>query len=658
MSKKEKQNNKFSLKNRLQYQFDNLMTAGLAPLLVLLSIFVFLMTLFFSSIIWLTGLHNEGQQWHSFSDAFWVSLMHITDQGTIVDDNNWAYRGIMFVATIMGIMSISTLVGLITSQINRTINDLRKGRSLVIERNHIVILGWSSKIFSIIDKLLLGNENSKIKIVILAPKDKIEMEDEIIEKIGTENRSRIICRTGSPIDINDLEIVNPRDSKSIVIISPDDSTSDAYVIKCIIALINHPNRRKEHYNIVAELHDQSNKDIASIIGGDELTLILSDEIIARVAVQTCLQPGLSIIYNKLLEFSDTKIHLLEIEELYGGKFEDAIRLYDNATAIGLFALSTSGLMLLNPKGKRSIKKQAENLDFIEEEEGAKGNDKIILVAKDDKNLTKVNPQQVIIQEEIIAEYRNETHQSKRILIMGHHKAIDIIIKELDEYLSATINSEITIVYNDTKPIERELQNLQVRNVRLQFKNAELTDRKELNNLDVHTYDHVMLLSGFQYKDVQESDANTLMTLMHLRQIKREKKARFNIISEMLDIKNRELAEIAEADDFIISDHIISLIMSQIARARDIQLVFDELFNSKGCEIHLKPAFLYINQFEESVNFHTILEAARRRNEIAIGYRIMSQFRDAKKDYGIVLNPHKSEYIALKPEDKIIVMAED
>jgi len=53
-----------------------------------------------------------------------------------------------------------------------------------------------------------------------------------------------------------------------------------------------------------------------------------------------------------------------------------------------------------------------------------------------------------------------------------------------------------------------------------------------------------------------------------------------------------------------------------------------------------------------------VESARRGGEVAIGYRLKSGSTDAGKQYGIHVNPRKSEKITFSPGDKIIVLAED
>ncbi|HUF37687.1 MAG TPA: hypothetical protein VMN57_04125, partial [Anaerolineales bacterium] len=57
-----------------------------------------------------------------------------------------------------------------------------------------------------------------------------------------------------------------------------------------------------------------------------------------------------------------------------------------------------------------------------------------------------------------------------------------------------------------------------------------------------------------------------------------------------------------------------------------------------------------------VNFYTVVEAARRKGEVAIGYRVRALANDAGRHYGVRINPKKSERVRLEHEDRIIVIA--
>jgi hypothetical protein len=73
-------------------------------------------------------------------------------------------------------------------------------------------------VFAILSELALANANQKRpRIAILSERDKVEMEDDIRAKVGTAlGHTRVVCRSGSPMDLTDLEIVNPHAALEII----------------------------------------------------------------------------------------------------------------------------------------------------------------------------------------------------------------------------------------------------------------------------------------------------------------------------------------------------------------------------------------------------------------------------------------------------------
>jgi hypothetical protein len=97
-------------------------------------------------------------------------------------------------------------------------------------------------------------------------------------------------------------------------------------------------------------------------------------------------------------------------------------------------------------------------------------------------------------------------------------------------------------------------------------------------------------------------------------------------------------------------------LSQISENKDLGEVFADLFNADGSEIYLKPAADYVKT-GQPLNFYTVVEAARRRGEVAIGYRIMAKSGDASAGYGVTLNPDKADTLTFSPADRVVVLAE-
>jgi len=169
--------------------------------------------------------------------------------------------------------------------------------------------------------------------------------------------------------------------------------------------------------------------------------------------------------------------------------------------------------------------------------------------------------------------------------------------------------------------------------------------------------HIIILSYSTELDIQNADSRTMMTLLHLRDIANKRGHLMPVVSEIMDIRNRDLIAVARVDDFIISDRLVSLALTQLSENERLLELFKELFNPQGSEIYLKPVEQYI-YLGQPVNFYTLLEAARQRDEVAIGYRLLSEARDAKTDFGVHLNPRKSESINFSAGDRIIVVAEE
>jgi voltage-gated potassium channel Kch len=572
-------------------------------------------------------------------EATWQSVMRVIDTGNVASDTGWALRPVMLILTIGGLFSVSILIGVISNGIGGKIDQLRKGRSFVVEQNHTLILGWSEKIFPIISELIIANENqSKPRIAILSPKGKVEMEDEIKSKIHNCKNTKIICRSGSCIDLNDIEIVNPHNAKSIIILAPETGRKpDIDVIKTILALTKNPGRKAGKYHIVAEMSARKNKEVAEMIGEDEIVLIQAEELIARVLAQTCRQSGLSVVYTELLQYEGDEIYFQEETALKGKTFKDAILSYEDSSVIGL--RFNDGSVKINP-----------SMDTV-----ISAGDKVIAISEDDDTV-KINAVNSEIDSSAFSQNGVFKHEAEHTIILGWNKKGMAIIRELDNYL--TEGSTVTVVA-DHGAAEKELNEIKpfIKNQTAAFRFANTTDRTALESLELNKYNHIIILCYTDSLEMQDADSHTLITLLHLRDIAERNSFRFSIVSEMLDIRNRELAEVAKADDFIISNKLISLMLAQLSENKELKAVFDDLFDAEGSEIYLKPAVNYIQSGRE-VNFYSVCEAAARKNEIAIGYRKNEFAYNAEKTYGVVVNPDKSGKIIFGENDKVIVIAED
>lgn len=629
---------KVSVVDRLKYAFDNSMAKGPIALIGWLAVASVAIISVLALIVVILQISPGDGEPIGFAEAFWLSLMRTLDAGTMGGDAGWGFRITMLLVTVGGIFVISTLIGVMTNSVEDKVESLRKGRSRVLEAGHTVILGWSEQVFTIVSELVIANENQRRPcIVIMGDKDKVEMEDELRERVGNTRNTRLVCRTGSPIEMTDLAIASLNTARSIIILSPDSPSADSQVIKTLLAITNSPDRRAEPYHIVAEIRDLQNMDVARIAGRGEAELVLTGDLIARVTAQTCRQSGLSVIYTELLDFGGDEIYFKSEPSLAGKTFGEVLLAYETSTVIGLQA--ADGVSKLNPPMDTRLK----------------ADDRIIAISEDDDTIVLSSRTELSLNLKALLTPSDRQPKPEHSLILGWNWRAPAIARELDNYV-APGSSIMVLADIDEEAAGLDRVRAELKNQMLAFQPGRTTDRRTLEDLHIEQYQHVILLCSDSLEP-QEADAHTLITLLHLREISERSDHPFSIVSEMLDIRNRDLAEVARADDFIVSDKLTSLMMAQISENKALGPVFADLFDPDGSEIYLKHATDYVAA-GEPVNFYTVVEAARRRGEVAIGYRCLADANDADKSYGVVVNPDKSQTITFTEKDRVIVLAEN
>ena len=627
-----------SFKDKFRYFFHNTMSKGSIAQIAWLSLLTAIFVIAAAIAVMILGNSPE----KTTPDLIiWSSLMHAFDSGTLSGDGGgWSYRLTMLVVTLGGILFTSILIGLLTNGIQNQIEILRRGRSKVIEKDHYVILGWNEQIFTVISELILSGMDNKEKktIVIMAEKDKVDMEAEIADKVEAIGKTRIICRSGNPIEAGDLEIVNLDTVKSIIILpNADENIADAQVIKTILAITKSPTRRQAPYHIVAGIHKTSNYQVAKMVGGNEVELIADIDTVARIMVQTSLQPGLSLVYTDLFDYEGDELYIHHEPQLGGNTFAQAKQAFRNSAVIGIYRKEDE--LFLNPPGEMIID----------------ASDNLIVLAPNKNSITSGFIKTEDIYMDAITAAENSSRYPLKILILGWNERATFVISQLNEYVPAGTKVDL-ICNNEYASINIELKCPPLLNMKLNIQNGDTTDRKVLESINIYEYDHVIVLAPSDDSDIQQVDAQTMITLLHLRDMVDKNEANISITAEMFDIRNRNLVASKRADDFVVSPKLLSQMMTQIANDKKLAPIFFDLLDPEGCEIYLKPAEKYV-RLNAEVNFYTVVAAASVLNETAIGYRIVKERNNPDANYGVVLNPDKAAKLVFEQEDQIIVLSE-
>jgi voltage-gated potassium channel Kch len=629
-----------ALRERLRYAFDNTMARGTPALIGWLVTATAVLVALFSIVVLLGDFAPESEDGDrpGIVRQFFNSLLHAMDPGTVAgDDGKWPYLALMLLLTIAGLLIVSALIGVLATGLDRKIEELRKGRSAVLERDHTLVLGWSETVFTVLSELAIANENeSNPSVVILADHDRVEMEDAIRAKVPALRNTRVICRTGSPVDLTDLSVASPHTARSVIILSPDaEGDPDSQVIKAILALTRGPIRRDTPFRIVAEIHDPTNLEAARLVGGDEAVLVDKSETISRLLVQSSRQKGASLVYNDLLDFEGDEVYMHRDPSLDGRTFADALLAYEDCAVIGLRSF---GEVTLNPPADTEIVPGSQ----------------VVAIAEDDAHLATARPMAASVEEDAVVAAPRRPDDPAAVLILGWNARTPSVINEFARYLAP--GSRVTVLA-DFAPardaIDRECRDCGGLEIAVRI--GSTTDRRTLDAAGVSEFDHVIVMPYSDQLDHQRADARTLVTLLHLRDIvARADGSAPTLTSEMLDDRNRELAQVTRVDDVIVSDRILSLMLTQLSENERLAAVFGELFAAEGSEVYLRPAGDYVRLGRE-VSFATVVEAASRRGEVAVGVHVAATADDAR---GYDLNPPKSRRVSFEPGDRVIVLAEE
>jgi ion channel POLLUX/CASTOR len=373
-----------------------------------------------------------------------------------------------------------------------------------------------------------------------------------------------------------------------------------------------------------------------MIGGDEAQVFMVDRLISRIIAQTCRQSGLSTVYNELFSFEGAAIYFAEIPELVSNTYGDTLFRFENSSLIGL--RSQDGTLLLNAPADTIIRP----------------GDQVIAIAGDDDEIQLSGLTELNINVESFRDRKTAPITLDRLLILGWNRRAPLILEQLSHYASP----ESKIMVYAPLPVEQmvtECGGANYRSMQVVFEQGNSIDRPSIEKLVETGYPLVMILTPTDGSDVQLADATTMISLIHLRDISKKTGRQMSIVSEIMDVRNRELVEVTSAEDIIISDRLIALALTQMAENKEVAPVFLQLLTANQIEIYIKPVADYIH-VDTPVNFYTIIAAALRKGETAIGYRLMSEANQVEQLYGVHINPEKSKPVTFSDQDQVVVIA--
>ncbi|KAL6840246.1 hypothetical protein ACP4OV_030056 [Aristida adscensionis] len=681
------------LKKRIAYKVDVFFSGH--PYAKLLALLLATIILIASGGIALYAVSGSG-----FLEALWLSWTFVADSGNHADQVGLGPRIVSVSISSGGMLVFATMLGLVSDAISEKVDSWRKGKSEVIEINHILILGWSDKLGSLLKQLAIANKSiGGGVVVVLAERDKEEMEMDIAKLEFDFMGTSVICRSGSPLILADLKKVSVSKARAIIVLASDENAdqSDARALRVVLSLTGVKEGLRGH--VVVEMSDLDNEPLVKLVGGELIETVVAHDVIGRLMIQCALQPGLAqvyvfikssmhlddclsiciedainLIWEDILGFENAEFYIKRWPELDGMRFGDVLISFPDAVPCGVKVSSKAGKILMNPDDEYVLR------------EG----DEILVIAEDDDTYAPAPLPEV--NKGFLPNIPTPPKYPEKILFCGWRRDIHDMIMVLEAFLAP--NSELWM-FNEVPEKEREIKLTDggldicgLTNIKLVHKEGNAVIRRHLESLPLETFDsevppmltlepQILILADESVEDsIVHSDSRSLATLLLIRDIQskrlpsKELKSplRYNgfchsswiremqhasdksiIISEILDSRTRNLVSVSKISDYVLSNELVSMALAMVAEDKQINRVLEELFAEEGNEMCIRSAEFYLYEQEE-LSFFDIMVRARERDEIVIGYRL------ANTDQAIINPEHKSEIRKWSLDDVFVVIS--
>jgi len=576
--------------------------------IIMLMIFINLIILTAAAII---ALFID-DEFSSFIDAFANgSLKWMLAPNAILGIQNPDMLVLAVIVLISGLIIFSgTIIALTTNSIKDYIQKKNSGAGKINLDNQIVVLNWNSKVPELVSDLLFV-EDKEVTVVILANIDKEVAEKQIVNAINKTKseqsivKMNVLVKHGDPLLMSDLNDVSIERAKAILVMNPDQhqavyknmSKSDLAVIKIILVL----GSVKFIYNpsIVVEI-----KHIESFDKILTLSKVVK-ELHHHIIMPICFDKRLGqIIAQTLIENQIEDVYLAlfsfqgsEVYALDHVSFKECLSEYSHAIPL---SVHENLLYVLSLNDNVKSKKSPNNLPIVK------------LKAK-----SLVDPKDV------------------EIYIIGQNNKLQFILESLSQFekVHQSIFKAKWIEDDDVASLVEQLnQSSKPTSILL------LSDEKQADDaLDANVIDNLIYLEG------------------HLTN------KNVHIIVELLNPKNDPIVKDFNINNTIISNKIISLLLSKLALYKNTSPFYEDLLsiepdedNHDKLSILIKPAEACFDSvfpiaFQSKKQVIQSVYKAFKESYMILGYFHHDDLIIFENDL------HHEELISIENDDRLILM---
>ncbi|MBR2668873.1 MAG: hypothetical protein IKE36_03645 [Solobacterium sp.] len=605
---------KTSLKKRFRYWLDFRMAKGTASMVKLLLTMVLTSVVFVTALVILFHLHKEGK---SVIAVFWDNLRSaMSSSFPSSDSGSLLYIVLYTLLGLTGMIFTGMLIGIFSSTMRGKIIALQQDNPEIIEEGHTVILGFRIGEYALLQEMITATEKDKRTIVVVENMERQDMEQAIRKNIDVPKNIRLTTIKADTTSPNSLRCVGIPDCATLVVHTRDKGRTVKTLLAVEILLMDSQKRPV----IVASVDSNTRIFSREMMNENGVTMLYSGDVIARIIAHSTTQTGIYEALLDMINFVNYEFYFEKRPEVEGLPFGSVVLSGRKGIVTGLYRDNQA---LINPPQDTVIQKEDILITF-EEDPGD-------LILNDPANCKLPLSLEPLPQKEI-----------KEVVIFGINSSIVTILHELPDnirrikLIGLSTQDKAMYIPEDEKFVSQIITD---------YRSTE-SDRLLVEM--IRGAEHICILSDRRKKE-EDSDTETMLRILRLRNIKKKYLLNFTITAEMRCENNRNLITSEEAEDFIVATDLSSMMLAQITADVRRAPVFTELLDEEGSEAYLKSTLEFgLNGVE--LTYEELLRTVYASGGILMGVRTR------KEPFKILANTKGP--ITLDETDQLIVIGEE
>ncbi len=601
--------------------------------------------------------------------ALWWAWLRLSDPGYLGQDFGRLTRMVSLLLTISGLLFYTgAVVAILTNLLANILAGLSSGSHRVVERDHLLIIGWPAGIGAVVTEALrawqrLDDDAPRALppvVILLEPEQsaslrKLELGLREALPPDLRRRAQLLLRTGDPRQPETLRRLDAANAAAILLLPVGQGAaprraSDMRMIQTLQALrglAGAPGRPRPP-TVTIELSVSANRALALAAGPARTQVIAHADVLSYIFAEAVRRPGFAQVAASLAEPGRGAVVVGRAAAL-------------GATGRTLRAL-VPALTTAIPVGVVSADDDAARLLDLDTPLGP--DDRIVGLGPSAAALAAgYAPERVGAWDEddtappAPPAASAEPSRPRRALVIGR----SYLLRALGAHLNAhpPERFELTLVHSgEVELVQAYLAQLAGRLDRLTVtaRLARLTGLDELAELRPQDYDIVLVLVPELAEDPRQPDADAVMNA-HLVDRTLQELApdhATEVVAELYDAGRVTLLPPSVAARALVTPALITHLMVQAALLPVAASVYAQLLTPEGPDLELRPLPEAAGALPGAeVDFDLCQRACLAAGALALGY-LLEGPRGAL-DAGVHINPTRALRFRPGPGDRLVVL---